>query len=121
MTDATSEWVSPWNRRSAVRVTTAVRPAWLPLHAADEYGEVDAELRVGRDGITVELDGATIEFPRPPTGADAIPDFVRRRQRITIESVHGAGELVERLLEADKRVGLRYVFVTRYNVARHEQ
>ncbi|HMJ97840.1 MAG TPA: biotin carboxylase N-terminal domain-containing protein, partial [Reyranella sp.] len=41
MTDATSEWVSPWNRRSAVRVTTAVRPARLPLHAADEYGEVD--------------------------------------------------------------------------------
>jgi biotin carboxyl carrier protein len=61
-----------------------VRPARLPLHATDEYGKVDAELRVGRDGITVELDGATIEFPRPPTGADAVPDFVRRRQGTAI-------------------------------------
>ena len=84
MTDATSEWVSPWNRRSAVRVTTAVRPARLPLHVADEYGEVDAELRVGRDGITVELEDTTIEFALPRKGADIAAGFVQRRQGASV-------------------------------------
>ena len=32
------------------------------LRVADEYGEVDAEIRVGRDGIVVELDGVSVDF-----------------------------------------------------------
>src|SRR6185312_131322 len=43
-TDPAGDWINPWRRRSAVRVTAAVRPAKVLLHAADEYGEVDAEL-----------------------------------------------------------------------------
>ena len=43
--EATGGWINPWQRRSAVRVTSDVRPASVALHAADEYGEVDAELR----------------------------------------------------------------------------
>ena len=58
-TDPAGDWINPWRRRSAVRVTAAVRPAKVLLHAADEYGEVDAELRVGRDGIMVEIDEIT--------------------------------------------------------------
>ena len=77
--DVARDWVSPWSRRSAVRVTTAVRPARLPLHVADEYGEADAELRVGRDGILVELDGQTVELPRSRTEADPVAGFAHRR------------------------------------------
>jgi 3-methylcrotonyl-CoA carboxylase alpha subunit len=62
-TDTT--WVSPWSRRSAVRVTSAVRPAKASLHIADDYGEVDAEVQVSRDSIVVELDGTQVEFAPP--------------------------------------------------------
>ena len=58
-------WVSPWDRRSAVRVTSAVRPAKASLHATDEYGEIDAEVLVSRDSIVVEMDGSSIEFEPP--------------------------------------------------------
>ena len=66
------DWINPWRRRSAIRLTSAVQPASVLLHAADEYGEVDAELRVGRDGITVELDGIAFAFETPVVTADAI-------------------------------------------------
>jgi len=70
--DASAEWVNPWARRSAVRVTAAVRPARLTLHLADEYGEIEADLRVSRDGIAVELDGRTIAFDAPQGADDAM-------------------------------------------------
>jgi 3-methylcrotonyl-CoA carboxylase alpha subunit len=60
-----TRWVSPWDRRSAVRVTSAVRPAKASFHAADEYGEIDAEVLVSRDSIVVEMDGSSIEFEPP--------------------------------------------------------
>jgi 3-methylcrotonyl-CoA carboxylase alpha subunit len=90
MADTTSEWVSPWSRRSAIRVTTAVRPARLPLHIADEYGEVDAELCVGREAIAVELEGATVEFALPQNGTDIVAGFVQRRQGASV-SIARAG------------------------------
>ena len=49
-----------------------MRPAKVLLHAADEYGEVDAELRVGRDGIMVEIDEITHAFETPMVTGDAI-------------------------------------------------
>jgi 3-methylcrotonyl-CoA carboxylase alpha subunit len=69
---ATPDWVNPWNRRSAVRVTSAVRPARVSLHTADEYGEVDAEIRVSRDGIVVELEGISVDFEAPRVDGDVI-------------------------------------------------
>ena len=70
--EATGGWINPWQRRSAVRVTSDVRPASVALHAADEYGEVDAEIRVGRDGIVVELDQIAVGFEAPTVAGDAI-------------------------------------------------
>jgi acetyl/propionyl-CoA carboxylase alpha subunit len=70
-TEATGVWINPWQRRSAVRVTSDVRPAKVSLHAADEYGEVDAEIRVGRDGIVVELDQIAVGFAAPLIAGDA--------------------------------------------------
>jgi acetyl/propionyl-CoA carboxylase alpha subunit len=64
-TKASAQWINPWDRRSAVRVTSAVRPAKASLHLADEYGEADAEILVGRDGITVELENASVSLGRP--------------------------------------------------------
>src|SRR5581483_11810788 len=58
--------------RSAVRVTSAVRPAKVSLHLADEYGQTDAEVLVGREGITVELEGASLGLGRPAIEDDAI-------------------------------------------------
>jgi 3-methylcrotonyl-CoA carboxylase alpha subunit len=63
--DAAVEWVSPWVQRSAVRVTSAARPAQLLVHIADEYSETDAEVHVTRDGIAVEIGGEKIAFARP--------------------------------------------------------
>jgi 3-methylcrotonyl-CoA carboxylase alpha subunit len=60
-----TRWVSPWDRRSAVRVTSVVRPAKVSLHVTDDYGEVDAEVQVSRDSIAVELDGTQVEFAQP--------------------------------------------------------
>jgi acetyl/propionyl-CoA carboxylase alpha subunit len=59
---AANAWLNPWSRRSAVRVTSAVRPARLSLHLSDAYGEVEADVRVNREGITVELEGRSIAF-----------------------------------------------------------
>jgi 3-methylcrotonyl-CoA carboxylase alpha subunit len=75
-------WTSPWRQRSAVRVTSATRPARVSLHIADDYGELDAELRVGRDGVAVDIDGGTEEFPRSDIGIPA--GYVLRRQGPTI-------------------------------------
>jgi 3-methylcrotonyl-CoA carboxylase alpha subunit len=60
-----AHWVNPWDRRSAVRVTSAVRPAKASLHLVDEYGQSDAEVLVGREGISVELEGASVNLGRP--------------------------------------------------------
>jgi 3-methylcrotonyl-CoA carboxylase alpha subunit len=75
--DAATDWENPWNRRSAVRVTAAVRPARLSLHLADAYGEIEAEVRVNRDGVTVELDGRSITID--PAAGDVL---VRRRDNV---------------------------------------
>jgi 3-methylcrotonyl-CoA carboxylase alpha subunit len=85
-------WVNPWNRRSAVRVTSAVRPAKVSLHTADEYGEADAEIRVSRDGIVVELNGVAVEFGTPTVDGEAIAlaparaggRFIARRNGATV-------------------------------------
>jgi acetyl/propionyl-CoA carboxylase alpha subunit len=74
---AEGEWTNPWSRRSAVRVTSAVRPAWLSLHLSDDYGQIDADVRVNREGVTVELDGRSIAID--PAASDVV---VRRRDGI---------------------------------------
>ncbi len=71
-TEEAHNWINPWDRRSAVRVTSAVRPAKVSLHMADEYGEVDAEIRVSRDGIAVELEGISVDFELPKVEGDAV-------------------------------------------------
>jgi acetyl/propionyl-CoA carboxylase alpha subunit len=63
-----TQWVNPWNRRSAVRVTSAVRPAKVSLRVADEFGEIDTEMLVSRESIVIEMDGTSVEFE--PTSAD---------------------------------------------------
>jgi acetyl/propionyl-CoA carboxylase alpha subunit len=67
-----SPWVNPWDRRSAVRVTSAVRPAKVSLHLSDEYGEADAEIRASRDGVVVELEGVSVDFELPRLQGDAV-------------------------------------------------
>jgi acetyl/propionyl-CoA carboxylase alpha subunit len=67
-----AHWINPWDRRSAVRVTSAVRPAKATLHLADEYGQSDAEVLVGRDGVVVELEGAPVNLGRPTVEDGAI-------------------------------------------------
>ena len=87
-----AQWISPWQRRSAIRVTSAVRPAKVMLQITDEYGEADAELRVGRDGIVIEIDGVGIDFNPPNVAGDAITlppagsggAFVARRNGATV-------------------------------------
>jgi acetyl/propionyl-CoA carboxylase alpha subunit len=71
-TTEASHWINPWKRRSAVRVTSTLRPAKVSLHMADEYGEVDAEIRVSRDGIAVELEGISVHFELPKVEGDAV-------------------------------------------------
>jgi 3-methylcrotonyl-CoA carboxylase alpha subunit len=71
-TEPASRWVNPWDRRSAVRVTSAVRPAKVSLHLSDEYGEADAEIRASRDGIVVELDGIAVDFELPKAAGDTV-------------------------------------------------
>ena len=67
-----TKWTSPWDHRSAIRVTAAVRPAKVSLHLADEYGQTDAEVLVGREGIAVEMDGASRSLGRPIINGSAI-------------------------------------------------
>jgi 3-methylcrotonyl-CoA carboxylase alpha subunit len=70
--EPSAHWINPWNRRSAIRVTSAVRPAKVSLHLHDDYGQIDADVLVGRDGIAVELEGASINLGRPVVDAGAI-------------------------------------------------
>ncbi len=91
-----AQWINPWDRRSAIRVTSAVRPAKVSLHLADEYGQADAEVLVGREGITVELEGASLSLSRPTVKDDAIRlasasghDFVGRRDGNAVSITRG--------------------------------
>jgi 3-methylcrotonyl-CoA carboxylase alpha subunit len=59
-----SHWINPWDRRNAIRVTSAVRPAKVSLHLVDEYGEADGEVLVDRDGVVVVLEGTPVGMAR---------------------------------------------------------
>ena len=93
---ATPVWISPWQRRTATRVTSAVRPAKVLLRITDEYGETDAELRASRDGIVIEIDGVAVDFEPPKgdgsaitlTAADSSVPFVARRGETTVGIAH---------------------------------
>jgi len=93
---ATSAWISPWQRRSATRVTSAVRLAKVLLRINDEYGEADAELRASRDGVVIKIDGAAVEFEPPKADGGAIAliaagssaPFVARRDDTTVSIAH---------------------------------
>lgn len=65
-------WINPWHRRSAMRVTSAARPAKALLHVSDEYGESDAEVLVSRDHVAVALDGVLLDM----TGTVIAPGLV---------------------------------------------
>lgn len=93
---ATRAWISPWQRRSATRVTSAVRAAKVLLRITDEYGEADAELRASRDGIVIEIDGVAVDF-EPPKGdgsaitlttVDSSVPFVARRDDTAVSIAH---------------------------------
>jgi len=93
-TAAASQWINPWSRRSAIRVTSAVRPAKVSLHLADEYGQADAEVLVGREGITVELEGASLNLGRPAIEGDTVKlastsghAFIARRDGATVSII----------------------------------
>jgi len=93
---ATSTWISPWQRRSATRVTSAVRLAKVLLRINDEYGEADAELRASREGIAIEIDGVVVDFEPPKadggaitlTAAGSSAPFVARRDDTTVSIAH---------------------------------
>jgi 3-methylcrotonyl-CoA carboxylase alpha subunit len=93
---ATSTWISPWRRRSATRVTSAVRLAKVLLRINDEYGEADAELRASREGIAIEIDGVVVDFAPPKADSGAImliaagssAPFVARRDDTTVSIAH---------------------------------
>jgi 3-methylcrotonyl-CoA carboxylase alpha subunit len=93
---ATPAWISPWQRRSATRVTSAVRPAKVLLRITDEYGETDAELRASRDGIAIEIDGVAVDFEPPKDSGNAITlttagsgePFVARREATAVSIAH---------------------------------
>jgi acetyl/propionyl-CoA carboxylase alpha subunit len=70
--EAASHWINPWDRRSAVRVTSAVRPAKVSLHINDEYGQADAEIMVGRGSVVVEIEGMPVGLGRPVVEAGRI-------------------------------------------------
>jgi 3-methylcrotonyl-CoA carboxylase alpha subunit len=71
-TEEAHNWTNPWARRSAVRVTSAVRPAKVSLHLVDEYGEVDTEVRASHDRVSVEIDGISVDFELPKAEGDAV-------------------------------------------------
>jgi acetyl/propionyl-CoA carboxylase alpha subunit len=64
-------WVNPWLQRNAVRVTSAARSAQISLHLKDDYGEMEAEVRVRRDAVEVEAGGRRMIFA-PPTADGAL-------------------------------------------------
>lgn len=68
----TPTWVSPWQRRIATRVTSAVRPAKVLLQIVDEYGETEAELHASHGRISVEIERATVSFEPSKITGDAI-------------------------------------------------
>jgi acetyl/propionyl-CoA carboxylase alpha subunit len=89
------DWVNPWSRRSAIRVTSAVRAAKVLVRVVDEYGEVDAEIHVNRDGIAVEIDGASHDFEQPKTNGHVVTlaagsdsSFVARRDGDIVSIAH---------------------------------
>jgi 3-methylcrotonyl-CoA carboxylase alpha subunit len=73
--EAAGDWVNPWLRRTALRVMPATRPGKISVHATDEYGEVDAEILVDRERITVEIDGHAESF-RLSTGPKGTLELV---------------------------------------------
>jgi 3-methylcrotonyl-CoA carboxylase alpha subunit len=90
-----ARWINPWDRRSAIRVTSAVRPAKASLHLSDQYGQVEAEVLVGRDGIVVELEGASVNLGHPIIEDGSIKlastsgyPFVARREGALVNITH---------------------------------
>jgi acetyl/propionyl-CoA carboxylase alpha subunit len=90
-----SHWINPWDRRSAIRVTSAVRPAKVSVHLVDEYGSADGEVMVGRDGVIVALEGTQVSMARPIVIKDGVKLvsasgrlFVTRRNGATVSVAH---------------------------------
>ncbi len=78
--DATARgWQNPWTTRDALRVTASVRPATSDLVLVDEYGEVELQVRRGRGGFSVVVEGETVE----------LGNLAVRNGRLTIDSAHG--------------------------------
>jgi acetyl/propionyl-CoA carboxylase alpha subunit len=102
--EAPPDWQNPWSRRSAVRVTGAVRPATADLRLVDEYGEAEPRVCGGRDGTTAELDEEGIALGHLTVDGDrlecALGAFTLRR--------HGGRIMITRGgLAIDATVGLR--------------
>jgi len=85
-----AHWINPWDRRSALRVTSAARPAKALLHVSDEYGENDAEVLVNRDRVAVELDGVLLDMTRAVAG-DGLITLSPASDRPLVARRRGAG------------------------------
>jgi 3-methylcrotonyl-CoA carboxylase alpha subunit len=89
-------WISPWQRRIATRVTSAVRPAKVLLQIVDEYGAAEAELHASHGRISIEIDSVAISFEPSKISGDAITlaaeghdvPFVARLHGTTVSIAH---------------------------------
>ncbi len=70
---------NPWLRRVGTRVTASVRPATSTLLLADEYGETQLEVALGREGASVVIDGESVDFGR----------FTLQGDRLVVNGVNG--------------------------------
>jgi 3-methylcrotonyl-CoA carboxylase alpha subunit len=92
----TPNWISPWQRRVATRVTSAVRPAKVLLQIVDEYDEIDAELHARHGRISIEIEGVTVSFEPSKVTGNAITltaeghdsPFVARLNGTTVSIAH---------------------------------
>jgi acetyl-CoA carboxylase biotin carboxylase subunit len=57
-----SGWQNPWTRLGGFRPTGSVRPATSDLVLADDYGEVELQVRRSRVGFSVLIEGETVEL-----------------------------------------------------------
>lgn len=93
--ETADRWINPWLRRSALRVTSAARPAKALLHVSDEYGETDAEVLVNGDHIAVALDGVLVDMTRAVTAGGRVTliptsgrPFVAMRRETDVSVTH---------------------------------
>jgi 3-methylcrotonyl-CoA carboxylase alpha subunit len=77
--DNADGWKNPWTTRGALRVTGSVRPATSDLLLVDDHGEVELQVRHGRSGFSVAIEGETVELGH----------LARKNGCLIIDAAHG--------------------------------